>query len=261
MLRIFKADLHIHTCLSPCADLGMSPGAILEQAARQGLDLIGISDHNSCENALAVMRAGRDRDLKVLPGMEVTSKEEVHILALFDTIESALRLQETVYTHLEGENDPEAFGLQVIVDEHHDVLGFSTRLLAGATKLSVDQVVELIHSLGGLAIASHIDRETFGIIGQLGFIPEELELDALELSPNTDLEEAAHRFPEYAGMAFVQSSDAHFPEDIGKVSTALLLAEPTTAEIRKAFRSEDSRRVMPADAAGRGARRPREAFG
>lgn len=261
MLRVFRADLHIHTCLSPCADLNMTPRTIVERAAQHGLDLIGISDHNSSENALAVVRAARGRDLKVLPGMEVTSKEEIHILALFDNIEKALQLQDIVYAHLHGENDPEAFGLEVIVNEHQDVLGVSNRLLIGATELSLDQVVDLIHCLDGIAIASHVDRETFGIVGQLGFIPEHLDFDALELSNNTSLEDAGRRFPQYARFALLRSSDAHFPEDIGMASTSLLLAAATTEEIKKAFRGEDGRRIVRKHLAACGARRAKRAFG
>lgn len=255
MLRIFKADLHIHTCLSPCAELSMSPRAIVEAAGRQRLDVIAISDHNSCENALAVIRAAGEGGIKVLPGMEVTSREEVHVLALFEAIEAALALQDAVYAHLPGENDSQRLGLQVVVNEHHDVVGFNHRLLAGATELSVEQIADLIHGLNGLAIASHIDREAFGIIGQLGFIPEGLAFDALELSANTSREEAARRFPEHAGAAFIHSSDAHRPEEIGRTFTPLLLREPTTAEVRKAFRREEDRRILRREAAGCGARR------
>ena len=251
--RVFKADLHIHTCLSPCAELSMGPKAIVEKALQHGLDVIGISDHNYSENAPAVVNAARNRNLTVLPGMEVTSKEEVHILAVFDSVEKALQLQEIVYEHLPGENNTEAFGLQVIVNEDHDVLGFNKRLLAGATELSVEQVVDSISALGGLAIAAHVDRETFGIIGQLGFVPEELHLDALELSANTSPEEARRRFPEYAAYAFVRSSDAHSAAEIGKVRTSLLLCEPSTREIKKALRGEEGRRVLPEDAGARAA--------
>lgn len=243
-LRTFKADLHIHTCLSPCADLSMSPRAIVSRATERGLDVIGISDHNSCENATAVMKAARDTSLRVLPGMEVTSREEVHILAVFDNVERALRLQEIVYGHLPGENNAEAFGLQVVVNEDHDVLGFNRRFLAGATELAVEQVVETICGLEGLAIASHVDREAFGIIAQLGFIPVELDLDALEMSPNISLAEAGRRFPQYAGFPFVRSSDAHFVDDIGKTWTSFLLSEPTTQEIKKALHGECGRRVV-----------------
>jgi hypothetical protein len=223
----------------------MGPKVIVEKALQHGLDVIGISDHNSSENVPAVMKAAQDRNLTVLPGMEVTSKEEVHILAVFDSVDRALQLQEIVYEHLHGENDAEAFGLQVVVNEDHDVLGFNKRLLAGATELSVEQVVDSICGLEGLAIAAHVDRETFGILGQLGFIPGELRLDALELSANTRPEEARRRFPEYAGYAFVRSSDAHSAGDIGKVWTSLLLCEPSTREIKMALHGEDGRGVLP----------------
>ncbi len=244
MLRLFKADLHVHTCLSPCAELNMGPRAIVECASRNGLDVLGISDHNSSENVPGVVNAARGRNLRVLPGMEVTSKEEVHILAVFDSVDRAFQLQEIVYLNLPGENNAEIFGPQVVVNEDHDVLGFNHRLLAGATELSVEQVVANIHSLGGLAIASHVDRETFGIIGQLGFIPEELELDALELSARTSAEDARRRFPQCGDRAFLRSSDAHSVQDIGTAWTALLLDEPTTGEIRKALRGEEGRRVF-----------------
>jgi PHP family Zn ribbon phosphoesterase len=239
----------------------MGPKAIVDKAIRCGLDMIAISDHNSSENVPAVVRAARDRNVTILPGMEVTSKEEVHILAVFDTVERALQLQEMVYEHLHGENDPEAFGLQVVVNEDHDVLGFNNRLLAGATELSVEQVVDSICGLEGLAIAAHVDREAFGIIGQLGFVPEGLHLDALELSANTSFEEAKRRFPEYADFAFVRSSDAHSATDIGRVWTSLLLSEPSTREIRKALRGEDGRRVVPGDAGACAGRREERALG
>jgi hypothetical protein len=250
MLRIYRADLHVHTCLSPCAELNMGPKAIVDKAVQRGLDVIGISDHNSSENALAVMNAARNRNVRILPGMEVTSKEEVHILAIFDSLDNALRLQTIVYEHLTGDNDPEAFGLQVVVNEDHDVLGFNNRLLAGATELSVEQVVDSICYLEGLAIAAHVDRETFGIIGQLGFIPGELRLDALELSAGTSLEQARRRFPQYAHRTFIRSSDAHSVGDIGKVWISLLLDEPSTREIKKALRGEDGRQVVPENAGG-----------
>src|SRR4030066_823273 len=114
MLRLFKADLHIHTCLSPCTELDMSPKGILTSAQKKGIDIIGICDHNSSENSLAVMNAARKMHIRVIPGLEVTSQEEVHVLALFDKVETALKLQEYVYEKLPGENDERACGKQVI---------------------------------------------------------------------------------------------------------------------------------------------------
>jgi len=240
----FKADLHVHTCLSPCADLSMGPRAIVARAAEQGLDLVGISDHNSAENAPAVIEAARGRRFKVLPGMEVTSREEVHVLALFDCIESALRLQEIVYEHLPGENNAAAFGPQVVVDADDDVLGFNNRLLAGATELPVEQLVEFIHRLDGVAIASHADRKAFGILGQLGFIPAELPLDALEISSNTTIEAARRHYPGCARRAMVRFSDAHSIKEIGSSVTWFLLSDGTVAEIRKGLMGVEGRGLV-----------------
>jgi hypothetical protein len=243
MMQWFSADLHVHTCLSPCAGLDMGPRSIVGAAKRRGLDVIGISDHNSTENSPAVVRAAIGHDLTVLPGMEVTSREEVHILALFDNVDRALRLQQIVYDNLPGRNNPDVFGMQVVVDEEHTVLGFNDRLLAGATQLPLEEVVDSIHRLDGLAIAAHIDRESFGIIGQLGFIPADLDLDALELSPHITLQEARRRFPECASRPFVRSSDAHSLEQVGNGRTAFLLGEATLDEIRKAFQGKEGRSV------------------
>jgi PHP family Zn ribbon phosphoesterase len=222
----------------------MSPRAIVQRALERGIDLIGITDHNSSENVPALMKAAQGTSLTVLPGMEATSKEEVHLLALFDSVSKAFAFQQIIYEHLPGENDQEAFGRQVVVNEESEVLGFNPHLLAGATVLTTDQIVEAIHSLNGVVIASHIDREVFGIIGQLGFIPEGLSLDALELSPNTSPAQARQRFPDWAHLAFVCSSDAHYVSDIGKVTTLFLLAEPKVRELKKAFQREGGRRVV-----------------
>ena len=242
MLRPFKADLHIHTCLSPCTELDMSPKGILTAARKKELDIIGICDHNSSENSLAVMNAAKKMNISVFPGMEVTSQEEVHVLALFDEIENALKLQKFVYKNLPGENDEKAFGMQVVVNEKEEVLGFNNKLLIGATTVPLEEVIRLIHSLSGIAIASHIDRESFSIIGQLGFIPDNLELDALEISPNISLEEARKRYADH--FPITCSSDAHYPDDIGKSFTSFLLEEGTVAEITKALKNKEGRKLI-----------------
>jgi len=242
MARLFKADLHIHTCLSPCTELDMSPRGILTAANKKGMDIIGICDHNSSENSLAVMNAAKKMHIKVLPGLEVTSREEVHLLALFDDVETALKLQEHVYENLPGENDEEAFGRQVVVNDKEEVEGFNNKLLIGATTISLEEVIRLIHSFGGLAIASHIDREAFSIIGQLGFIPKNLALDALEISPRIPIEDAIKSYAyDYPITRF---SDAHYPDDIGKGYTSFLLEEGSLAEIKKALKNENGRKLI-----------------
>jgi len=244
MLREYRADLHLHTCLSPCGDLGMSPAAIVKQAAALKLNLIAVCDHNTTENSPAVIRAATDKGLKVLPGMEITTSEEVHIIALFGEIEDAWAMQALVYENLTGENDEKVFGMQPVVDENGWVLGFNPRLLIGAIGLPVQVVVHAIHEHQGLAIAAHIDREAFGIIGQLGFIPEDLELDALEISANINAADAREKFNEYQQYALITASDAHYLKDVGRCITTFRLEQPTVKELRMAFRGEQGREII-----------------
>jgi len=220
----------------------MSPKGILTAAKEKGIDILGICDHNSSENSLAIIKAAKNLSIQILPGMEVTSEEEVHVLALFDDIGNAQKLQRHVYKHLPGKNDEETFGMQVIVNEKEEVLGFSDKLLIGATTLPLDEVLRLIHSFEGLAIASHIDREAFSIIGQLGFIPDNLGLDALEISPSITIEEARQKFP--YNYPITCSSDAHYPDDIGKSFTSFLIQDGTVKEIKKALKNEDGRKLI-----------------
>lgn len=236
-MRKVRADLHLHTCLSPCADNQMQATAIVKRAKKVGLDMIGICDHNSAENVAALVKAGAREGLAVIPGMEVTSSEEVHILGLFGTEKDLKLLQDIVYKNLPGENSEEAFGPQYVIDEWDEPIEINTRLLIGATLLSVEQIVDAIHERSGLAIAAHVDRDRFSLIGQLGFIPEGLELDALEISKPCAIT-MEYDFP------VICSSDAHFLDDIGKNPTCFMAEEPSFEEIGRALRQELGRRIL-----------------
>ncbi len=245
MLQCYRADLHIHTCLSPCADLTMSPKRIVAKAEEMKLDIIAVCDHNSAENVRATFNAAKGKDLAVLAGMEVASSEEVHMIALFDTVDAVLTMQKLVYKALmPGENNEELFGQQIVVNEFDEVEAYNNRLLISATTLPLAEIVKQIHLNSGLVIASHIDRETYSIFGQLGFIPDGLNIDALEISPNTTRAQVNIKFPATARYPLVTSSDAHFLEDIGKVTTSFLLAQPTLSEIKMAFSKRDGRNII-----------------
>lgn len=236
-MKKIRADLHLHTCLSPCGDNQMQPTAIIEQAKKAGLDMIGISDHNSAENVSAVMKAGKREGLAVIPGIEITSQEEVHILGFFNTEQDLMHIQDIIYQNLPSQNDEEAFGPQLVVDEFDNVVGKNSRLLIGATNLTIEKIIEMIHQWAGLAIASHIDRQRFSLIGQLGFIPKGLKLDAVEVS--TPL--AAEQKYDYP---VITSSDAHFLEDIGKSCTCFMIEDVSVDEIKKALHNEMGRRII-----------------
>jgi 3',5'-nucleoside bisphosphate phosphatase len=239
-LRAFHGDLHIHTCLSPCADLEMSPRSIMKAAKAKGLDFVAICDHNSAENVGVARKAGHAEGIGVIGGMEVTSSEEVHILALFDTMARLQALQRVVYRHLRGTNDERLFGDQVVVNVDDEVLRFNRKLLIGAADLTVHEVVDLIRHLKGIAIASHIDREGFGIIGQLGFIPDDLPLDAVEVTARVGKGSPIQA----RGLPVVRSSDAHYLADIGNGRTTFLMAKASVEEMKKSFERRDGRMIM-----------------
>jgi PHP family Zn ribbon phosphoesterase len=244
-LRRIKADLHVHTCLSPCAGLDMSPREVVNAALQKGLELIGVCDHNSAENVLAVKKAGARNGLLVLGGMEVTSAEEAHLLAFFDDDDDLLHFQEFIYRHLAGRNDEHNFGLQVIADDEDGVSGFCDRLLIGATSLPAEKIVEAVHAAKGesLVIAAHVDREAFSIIGQLGFIPSGLALDGVEVSQHMTCADARERFPDCKKYPVITDSDAHRPDDIGNRFIWLTVEDGTIAEIKKALTGSDGRKA------------------
>jgi PHP family Zn ribbon phosphoesterase len=225
----------------------MVPSRIVIEAKARELDIIGICDHNSSENIEAVQKAGEKQGLLVVGGMEVTSREEVHILALFDDLTVTGEMQDIISRNLSGENDENAFGEQVIVDADDSVTGINSALLIGATELSIEEIIGIIHRLGGLAIASHVDREMFSVTSQLGFIPDNIGFDALELSPNYLRRRSSPGQEKidfgYTGYPLVSFSDAHYPEDIGKSCTFFEMKDKVFEEMRKALCGIDERTV------------------
>jgi PHP family Zn ribbon phosphoesterase len=219
----------------------MLPTTITKRAREKNLDAVGICDHNSAENVSAVRKAAEREGVKVLAGMEISSSEEVHVLAFFNEDDALLEMQKIVYENLPGENDEEYFGQQLIVDENDKVVNSTKKLLIGSITLGIDRVVDIVHSLGGIAVASHVDRESFSIIAQLGFVPKELPLDALELSFRCGPDEVDNY--EDCGLPLIKSSDAHFLSDIGKVATAFLLCDPSFAEVAMALQHIEGRTV------------------
>jgi hypothetical protein len=167
----------------------------------------------------------------------VCSSEEVHLLGLFDDDRLLGALQEIVNDNLAGENDPETFGEQLIVDHGGELVGQSKRLLIGATSLSLDEIVQTVHELGGLAIASHVDRPSFSVVSQLGFVPENLDLDAVEVRS-----EIPPGLPEDLPVIF--SSDAHRREEIGAVRTGFRMEDATVSELEMALRGEGGREIV-----------------
>jgi PHP family Zn ribbon phosphoesterase len=244
LYRLF-ADLHVHTALSPCADDSATPPSIVASAIENGMQMIAVTDHNSAENVEAVVRCGKLHGLKVIPGMEVASREEVHLVCLLPTVGNALELQQIVYASLPDErNQSEYFGRQLVMDMAGNTKGECMRLLMGAADLSLEDVIREVHRLGGLIIAAHIDRPFYSIIANLGMMPPGAEFDALEISALLHRDEAVMKFPFINRFPIVTSSDAHFPRDIGGSPTLFLLEKMDIDEIRMAFQGRSKREYL-----------------
>jgi len=240
-VEISLAELHIHTVLSPCAEVEMIPPLIVQKALDKGIKIIAISDHNASANVTAVVKAAEDTHLTVLPGMEVQTKEEVHVLCLFDTIDQLEEVQCYIDKHMPASlNDPEYFGEQFVVDETGEFIRREHQLLITSTDLSIEDVFAFVETLGGLAIPAHVDRQAFGLIANLGFVPVGIQVEAVEISRNVNPLEAYKNYPQIKGLPLIQSGDAHrLDEIIG--ANAFWIKEPTIGELRMAFRKENGR--------------------
>lgn len=246
-MNIFRADFHTHTVLSPCGDLEMSPANIIKAALKSGIDIIGITDHNSTRNALATKRLGEKEGVFVLTGAEVNTREEIHCLAFFEFENELDDFQQWLDEHITRiPNSPLKFGDQVVVDEEENIIDQVDCLLIMALSRDIDQVEKHVHSLGGLFIPAHIDAPANGILSQLGFFPPGLKCDAIEISSHADLENLSADYPVLRERSVIRSSDSHFPDAVGKRFTELLLKERSFSEIRMALHGERGRKVMPA---------------
>jgi PHP family Zn ribbon phosphoesterase len=233
-----KADLHIHTVLSPCGDLDMSPRAIVATARERGLDLIGVTDHNSTRQIPVIARLARQAGLLLLPGVEITTREEAHCLAFFPDDRRLDDFQRFLDDRLPDiPNDPARFGYQVIVDADDLLTGEEPRLLISALSAGVEEVERLVHALDGLFIPAHVDKSRDSILSQLGFIPPSLHCDAIELSPRADPSRFLSAHPYLRALPVTRSSDAHYLQDIGRSFTTLSPRDASFDAIRDAIRS------------------------
>lgn len=245
MLRVWVADLHVHTALSPCADNEMTPPQIVKAARARGLGLLAITDHNSAQNARAVVEAARGSGLVVVPGLEVQTREEVHIICLFRQVERAEAWQDVVYRRLpDMENREDLFGQQLVLDKSGRTVGRVQRLLLTSADLSVDETVRGVGELGGICIAAHVDRPSFSLLEALGFMPPHVDLVALEISREGSAAQVLRRFPSVGGFAIVSGSDAHWLADIGTAATEILAGEPGLGELELAVRGREGRKVV-----------------
>ncbi|MDZ4198776.1 MAG: PHP domain-containing protein [Kiritimatiellia bacterium] len=231
-----RADLHLHSCLSPCGSLRLSPSRIVRRARETGLEAIALTDHNTARHVPLTARLCREAGLVFVRGLEAHSSEEIHVLCLFEQEDAALEFGQFLYAHLPPVRCiPEKMGDQVIVNEAEEILETLDRYLVNATDLTLTEIVERAHQMGGLAIPAHVDRPSSGLLGRLGFLPP-LPCPTLEVSARYD------RKRDPSGLAahhrLITGSDAHEWEDIGNVFTNIEVRTRTTGALIEALRCE-----------------------
>jgi len=243
-MKIFRADLHIHTVLSPCGDLDMSPANIISEALNKGIDIIGITDHNTTRHCKLISRMAAEKGLFVMQGAEVTTKEEVHCLAFFENSDTLDIFQTFLDDNLPDIlNDPSIFGHQVQVDENEIIIYEEKKLLTNALSKSINEIEAVVHSLNGIFIPAHIDRMKNSIYSQLGFLPGNLNADALEVSKATTPEKFSAGHPEINKFSLLRNSDSHFPGNIGTAATCFHINNLSFSEIKLALKGTDGRKV------------------
>ncbi len=222
----------------------MIPPLILRQAKRMGLSLIAVTDHNACHNAEAVIQASAGSGIHVLPGMELQSKEEVHLLCLFDTVRQCQEWQEEVFNKLPPlANKEEAFGAQFVVDSVGEWVRTEERFLAGAVDMGLEEVVAEVHSIGGMVIPAHVDRPSFSLLSNLGMVPDSLKVRALEVTPQFVPDIGFEKWPQLKTWRLIVNGDAHRLQEIQN-RTLFKIAAPVVQEIDLALKGEQGRRVV-----------------
>ncbi len=241
-MKKFRADLHIHTLLSPCADLEMTPRNIVAKARECGLDIIGITDHNSTRNALLVKHLADQAGIYTLTGVEVTTREEVHCLAFFEFPEQLETFQKYIDENITYIPNSEAeFGYQPVLDEEENIVELIPYYLPAALKVGIGSIQQRVMELNGLFIPAHIDRPANGIFSQLGFIPPGLKCDALGISRHANQKHVVKQYVLQYKTTLIRNSDAHFLKQIGEIYTTFKMRDISFTEIRKALNQQDNR--------------------
>ena len=231
----YRADLHIHTVLSPCGDLDMSPTNIIASAKQKRIDIIAVTDHNSTRQSQVVMDLGNKAGITVIPGVEFNTSEEIHCLALFESIEKANEAQHFIDEHMGTvKNVPSRFGEQLLVDAQEHILGEEPILLIAALHADLKTIEKKVHALQGLFIPAHIDRYYNSLLSQLGFVPDDLFADAFEVSAAIPASRVSVEYGFIKGP-IIRNSDAHHPQHMGRALTRYKLEEPSFAALKDLF--------------------------
>lgn len=236
-MNSFTYDFHIHSCLSPCGDNDMTPNNLVNMAALSGCEIIAITDHNTCRNAPAVMKAGEGAGLLVVPGMELCTAEEAHVVCLFETLEGAMEFDSHIYKNMPHvKNKPDIFGEQRILNEEDELIGTEENLLLVSSFIGVNEVKALAEQFGGTALPAHVDRDSYSVIASLGTIPAEAGFTTAEVTRGCDLDKLKEQYPELQTMRIVRDSDSHYLESLTEEPRRIHLEEKSLRCVLNALR-------------------------
>ncbi len=243
-MQKYRADLHIHTVLSPCADLEMTPAKIVEKAKEAGLQIIGITDHNSTLNAKVVRQLASKENMLVLTGVEVTTKEEVHCLAFFEHDEQLDKFQEYIEKNINRIPNKEGhFGYQPVVDAHENIIEMVPYYLTSSLKKGINEIQKYVYELEGMFIPAHVNRPLNGLFSHLGFIPGNLDFDALGITGKTTENHVRKHYVLENKISLLYNSDAHFLEQIGRSFSVFNIEKLSFREIKLAMNQQLNRFV------------------
>ncbi len=235
-------DLHLHSCLSPCAEDDMTPANIVGMAVVKELDVVALTDHNTCKNCPAFLKTAEQYGITALPGMELTTAEEVHVLCLFAELSDALRFDAYVYEHLlDIKNEEKIFGTQIIRGAEDEELGRVEKLLINATDIGFDEVYDLMVEYGGVMIPAHLDKSTTSLLSNLGAIPPDSRFTAAEIRNPDRLLELQEKHPYLKNCTMITNSDAHFLPDIQEPVRKLFVPELTPEGVLAALKTAYSK--------------------
>ncbi len=231
-------DLHMHSCLSPCGDNDMTPNNIAGMAHIKGLDIIALTDHNTCGNCPPVKAICDHYGIIFLPGMELTTEEEIHVVCLFDNLEKAMAWDEFVYEKLLPiENEPDIFGEQLLLNEDDETIGCKSKLLINATSISFEEVFALVEKFGGFAYPAHVDKKSNSLMSQLGFVPENSTFSVVEFHNFDNVLTLSEKHIYFKNCKVIESSDAHYLPDINEPDNFLHVEEKTATAVLNKLKS------------------------
>lgn len=231
-------DFHLHSCLSPCGDDDMTPYNLVNMAKILGMDIIALTDHNTCQNCKSAIEVGKQIGLTVVPGMELCTLEEAHVVCLFPDSDSAMSFSDYVIDGMPNvRNRPDIFGNQFIMDCEDGITGTQDKLLTLASNISISNVHDAVAEYGGICYPAHIDRSSFSVISNLGMITPDMKFSAVEMTDSADREKLNAEHPILNNAKIMSGSDAHYLENMKEAAHRIELSECTAKAVIEYFNS------------------------